>query len=98
VDRLITLGTPHLGTHSANFIPAPLVRQLLPDAPFIRHLNSLPAPEGVDTTSIIAGRDLLVQPASAARCPFGHEKRFSEFGHLELLFRPEVFSAVEAAL
>jgi len=98
VDRLITLGTPHLGTHAANFIPAPLVRQLLPDAPFIRRLNSLPAPEGVDTTSIIAGRDLLVQPVGSARCPFGREKRFSEFGHLELLFRPEVFSAVEAAL
>ena len=52
----------------------------------------------VDTTSIVAGRDLLVQPVGSACCPFGREKRFSEFGHLELLFRPEVFSAVEAAL
>jgi len=98
VDRLITLGTPHLGTHSANFIPAALVRQLLPEAPFIQHLNSLPAPDGVDVTSIIAGRDLLVQPVDAARCPFGRERHFPELGHLELLFRPEVFAAVEAAL
>jgi len=98
VDHLITLGTPHKGTHSANFIPAPLVRQLLPDAPFIRHLNSLSAPEGVNATSIIAGRDLLIQPIEAARCPFGREVRFPEFGHLELLFRPEVFATVKSSL
>jgi triacylglycerol lipase len=98
VDRLITLGTPHCGTHSANFVPTPLVRQLLPDAPFIRHLNSLPAPAGVEVTSIVAGRDLLVQPTEAARCPFGRELRFPDLGHVELLFRPEVFAAVQTAL
>jgi triacylglycerol lipase len=98
IDRLITLGTPHQGTHAANFIPTPLVRQLLPDAPFIRHLNSLPPPDGVEVTSITAGRDLLVQPTSSARCPFGREQHFPELGHLELLFRPEVFAAVHQAL
>lgn len=98
VDRLITLGTPHQGTHAANFIPARLVRQLLPDAPFIRHLNSLPPPEGVDVTSIVAGRDLLIQPVDAARCPFGRDLLFPELGHLELLFRPEVFAAVQSSL
>ena len=61
VDRLITLGTPHRGTHAANFIPAALVRQLLPDSRFINRLNALPPPP-TRTTSIVAGRDLLVQP------------------------------------
>ena len=98
VDRLVTLGTPHRGTHAANFVPAALVRQLLPDAPFIRRLNALPALDGVDVTSITAGRDVLVQPTDAARCPFGQQRHFPELGHVELLFRPEVFAAVHAAL
>jgi triacylglycerol esterase/lipase EstA (alpha/beta hydrolase family) len=39
VDRLITLGTPHHGTHAATFVPSALVRQLEPGSPFLRHLN-----------------------------------------------------------
>lgn len=98
VDRLITLGTPHQGTHAASFVPSPLVRQLLPDGPFIRHLNALPAPVRTRLTSIVGGRDLLVQPADAAACPFGDVRRLDELGHLELLFRPEVFAEVTSAL
>jgi pimeloyl-ACP methyl ester carboxylesterase len=98
VDRLITLATPHRGTHAANFVPSALVRQLLPDGPFIRHLNALPAPPGVRVTSLVAGRDLLVQPVDAASCPFGEVLRFDDCGHVELLFRPCVFAAVQAAL
>jgi pimeloyl-ACP methyl ester carboxylesterase len=98
VDALVTLGTPHLGSHAATFIPAPLVRQLLPDGPFLRHLNALPAPPGVRVTSIVAGRDLLVQPVESACCPFGEVVRFDGLGHLELLFRPEVFAAVARAV
>jgi pimeloyl-ACP methyl ester carboxylesterase len=94
VDRLITLGTPHHGTHAANFLPSALVRQLLPNSPFIRHLNQLPAPEGVAVTSLVAGRDLLIQPVEAAVCPFGETRRFADLGHVELLFRPEVFREV----
>jgi triacylglycerol esterase/lipase EstA (alpha/beta hydrolase family) len=98
VDRLITLGTPHLGTHAATFVPSALVRQLLPDGPFIRHLNALPPPEGLQVTSIVAGRDLLVQPVEAARCPFGDVLRLDDAGHVELLFRPRVFAKVRAVL
>jgi pimeloyl-ACP methyl ester carboxylesterase len=94
VDRLITLGTPHLGTHAANFLPSALVRQLLPDSPFLQYLNGLPEPEGVAVTSLVAGRDLLIQPVEAAACPFGRTRRFDDLGHVELLFRPEVFHEV----
>lgn len=98
VDRLITLGTPHRGTHAASFVPSPLVRQLLPDGPFLRHLNALPAPERTRVTSIVAGRDLLIQPVESAACPFGDVCRVEDAGHVELLFRSEVFSEVTTAL
>ncbi len=98
VDRLITLGTPHCGTHAANFIPAGLVRQLLPDSDFLGRLNALPPPARVRTTSIVAGRDVLVQPLESARCPFGESIVFDDLGHVELLFRPRVYSVVAAEL
>ncbi len=98
VDRLITLGTPHHGTHAANFVPSAFVRQLLPDSPFIRYLNAQPAPEQLRTTSIVAGRDLLIQPVESASCPFGESVVFGELGHVELLFRPSVFAEIAARL
>jgi len=98
VDRLITLGTPHHGTHSANFIPSAFVRQLLPESPFLQHLNAQPAPEGLHATSIVAGRDLLIQPVASASCPFGDSVVFDDLGHVELLFRPRVFAEIEARL
>ncbi len=94
VDRLITLATPHRGSHAANFIPASLVRQLLPGSSFLRHLNALPPPAGVEVTSVVAGRDLLVQPVESSHCPFGEVREFPQLGHVELLFRPEVFTEV----
>ena len=98
VDRLITLGTPHHGSHAANFIPSALVRQLLPEGPFVRHLNALPPPEDVRVTSLVAGRDLLIQPVDSAACPFGDTVRFEELGHVELLFRPEVMAEIASRL
>jgi pimeloyl-ACP methyl ester carboxylesterase len=98
VDRLVTLGTPHHGTHAATFIPSALVRQLLPGSPFLQHLNAQPPPDGVETTSLVAGRDLLIQPVASARCPFGDSVQFPDLGHVELLFRPEVFAEVAVRL
>lgn len=98
VDRLITLGTPHHGTHAATFMPTGLVGQLLPDGPFLRELNAQPAPEGLRVTSIVAGRDVLIQPVDSARCPFGESVRFDDFGHVELLFRPEVMAEIALQL
>lgn len=98
VDRLVTLGTPHHGSHAATFIPTRLVRQLLPESAFVRRLNAQPAPESVRTLSIVAGRDLLVQPVESSACPFGEVRRFDELGHVELLFRPEVLGTVQAFL
>ncbi len=98
VDQLITLGTPHHGTHAANFIPSTLVRQLLPGSSFLEHLNAEPPPEALAVTSIVAGRDLLVQPVVSAECGFGTSVVFDDLGHVELLYRPEVFASIAAQL
>jgi triacylglycerol esterase/lipase EstA (alpha/beta hydrolase family) len=98
VDRLITLGTPHRGTHAAAFVPSALVRQLEPGSPFLRYLNRDLPPGSLRITSLGAGRDLLIQPLESALYPFGERQTFADLGHLGLLFSPRVFQAVRAAL
>ena len=43
VDTLVTLGSPHRGTHTADLVPTPLARQLRPGSELLTEL-SLPAP------------------------------------------------------
>ena len=43
VDTLITLGSPHSGTHAARLLPMPLLKQLRPGSDLMREL-ALPAP------------------------------------------------------
>ena len=98
VNRLITLATPHRGTHASEFIPTSLIHQLRPEGPFIRHLNDLPAPEGLRVFSFGGEKDMLVLPHESALCPFGEGRMFDDLGHLSLLLSPRIFVAVRQAL
>lgn len=98
VDSLVTVATPHHGTHPSAYIPTSLLSQFRPGGPFLRHLNSLPAPEGVRVTSIVAGRDLLVLPAHSAAAPFGETVVFDDLGHLDVMLSPRAFDAVHRGL
>ncbi|MDF1562161.1 MAG: hypothetical protein P1V51_03910 [Deltaproteobacteria bacterium] len=94
VERLVTLGTPHLGSHATAYLPTPLVSQLRPGGPFLEHLNALPPPGGVEVLSIAAEKDLMVLPAENALCPFGERRMIPGRGHLDLLFSREVFREI----
>ncbi len=64
VRRLIMMGTPTQGTWSAllGLVTAPFGRaslQLLPGSPFLRDLEEMPLPKGVEVISIGAIRDWL---------------------------------------
>jgi len=66
VHTLVTLGTPHEGTHAARFLPHPLIRQLRPDSDLIAELAE-PAPDC--TTRFVAVHsdvDQLIVPARSA--------------------------------
>lgn len=98
VDHLITLGTPHRGTHASIYVPTRLVSELRPGSATLAKLDALPPPEGVRTLSIAAGRDLMVLPAEHAHAPFGEHRTFEDLGHLDLLLSPRVFETVDAFL
>ena len=67
VHTLVTLGSPHAGTHAAHLLPAPLVRQLRPDSELMRELAA-PAP-GCRTRFVAFWSDLdqLIVPKRSAR-------------------------------
>jgi triacylglycerol lipase len=94
VDRLITLGTPHYGTHAAHFIPSAFVRQLNPGSPFFQDLNSRPFPQTVSCTSFAAGSDALILPGESALYEEGTGITYPKLGHNELLLSPLVYQDV----
>jgi triacylglycerol lipase len=67
VDTLITLGSPHSGTHAARLLPIPLVKQLRPGSDLMNEL-ALPAP-GCSTRFVAYWSDLdqLIVPKRNAR-------------------------------
>lgn len=97
VNRCITLGTPHLGTYNAYWIPARVGRELRPDSPLIKRLSiSRDKCASVRFTSIVAGSDNIIIP----RVFSANEKTIHvpDLGHLGLMFSLTVFRAVGDAL
>ena len=97
ISRVVTLATPHGGTHATAYLPTPMVRQMTPGSSFLRHLDSLPAPD-VAFTSIGAAADAIVLPVENARAPFGEYAQYDTVGHTGLLLSPAVLRRVHSAL
>ena len=98
VDHLVTIGTPHQGTHSAHYLPSTAVTQMRPGSEFLAQLNAQVAPPGVRCLSIAGDEDILVLPRSSAACHFGDAIMFERLGHGGLLLSPRVFRAVHEFL
>jgi pimeloyl-ACP methyl ester carboxylesterase len=98
VELLITLGTPHLGTHASTFIPTHLLHQLRPDSRFIQELNALPWPEETGLYCIGGDEDICVLPREAALLPGAAGGLLPGVGHHGLLLSPRAFARVAEAL
>lgn len=97
VSRLVTLGTPHRGTHATAYLPTPLVRQMTPGSPLLTYLDSLPEPDCL-TTSIGVEGDAIVLPPSASQAPFGQYHQFEGLGHTAMMLSPAVLRSVHNAV
>jgi pimeloyl-ACP methyl ester carboxylesterase len=91
VDNLITVATPHYGSHVASWLPTTLGAQLRPDGPFLRKLNTLPPPRDVRCLSLVAGKDQIVLPPRHAAAPFGEEMVLPHHGHLDAMVSRRLF-------
>jgi pimeloyl-ACP methyl ester carboxylesterase len=101
VRRLVLLGTPARGTWSALFglVTAPLglaSLQLLPGSPFLRELEEMPLPAGVDVVSIGAERDWLAPVGTTVLQGVRHISVAT--GHSGLLVEEDVAAVVDGIL
>jgi pimeloyl-ACP methyl ester carboxylesterase len=101
VHTVVTLGTPHQGTHSA-LLALPIARQLLPDSGLLASLRA-PAPDcGTRFLAFWGDRDPLVLPAGNARLHHPdllvENVRVPGAGHLTLTVHPGVLARVCQAL
>jgi triacylglycerol lipase len=99
VRRFVSLSAPHHGTLWACLASGTGSKQLRPDSPFLRDLNSdSSALAGVRTTSVWTPFDLMILPASSSRLPGAHNETLPILIHPLMVRQESAFARVAAAL
>jgi pimeloyl-ACP methyl ester carboxylesterase len=101
VNTLITLGSPHAGTHAARLLPLKVTRQLRPGSDLMRELAA-PARCRARFVAIYSDRDEVVLPQRSARLDHPDLSvtpiKIHGVGHLALLVDREAVHTVADAL
>lgn len=99
VHTLVTLGTPHSGTHAARFAGSGRARDLRPDSDVLERLSGQ-APWSGPTRLVClwSKADPLMQPAETARMPGAEHVELPEMTHLQYLLDRRAWREVAAAL
>jgi len=98
VKTLITLGTPHRGTHVARFANTELTLELRPDSALMRRLAAISWPARVRGVSFWSRADLLVLPPESAALDGTEQVDASPITHYSYLIGPRCWVAVGQAL
>lgn len=99
VDRLVTIATPHRGTHAARLVGGAGCRQMRPGSAFLAALNA--DAERLSPTapvSIWTPFDLTVVPTASAVLPIGRAVRVPVVQHTLMLWSRVVFDVVAETL
>ena len=94
VRRLVTIGTPWQGTHTAYLGRKAEARDLEPESAVIADVAHLPVP----VTSIWTPTDQIVVPAASSAIASAQSVELPLAGHLDMLVDGRVFAAVRDAL
>jgi triacylglycerol esterase/lipase EstA (alpha/beta hydrolase family) len=99
VRHIVTLGTPHRGTHFGRLMPLPLSvsRQTRPGSNFLKELDR-PLPRSVRVTSLWSRLDGVVIPSRNAILPGANNREMEWVTHWSFLWRGDVYEAVQEAL
>jgi triacylglycerol lipase len=98
VATLVTLGTPHRGTHAARYLARSPARDLRPDSELLARLrHQLPWPGPPSHPRLVAfwsGSDVLLLPSASARAQGARNVELRGFTHLSYLLDPRGFRRV----
>lgn len=92
VATLITMGTPHYGTHLARLAETPRTLDLRPDSPIMQRLASQDfwdSPEGPRLIALWSRSDTTILPATSAQWDAAETHHLADFTHLSFLLSPE---------
>jgi len=99
VHTLVTLGTPHGGTHAARFTGGPLMAGLRHDSGLMARLDTdRPWRRGTRLVCFWSASDPLMQPFDTAQMPGADNRETPQFSHLDWLMRRRSWMDVDAAL
>jgi triacylglycerol esterase/lipase EstA (alpha/beta hydrolase family) len=98
VATLITLGSPHQGTHSARYANTRTIRDLRPGSRLLTRLAKRPWPRSVRGISFWSRNDLMIVPAESAIAPGTKPIEVTPFTHYSYLIDPDSWSAVQSQL
>lgn len=99
VARLVTIGAPHRGTWLACLGSQANVRQMRPDSPWIRQLRDDERERGLPPTTVILSlHDNIVTPQADQVLDGATVLAWRGYGHVDLLYRKDVWEAVAAAI
>ena len=96
VGRVVTIGSPHAGTKTAQFgLFIPSAVETCAASPFFAELGPPRARDGIEYTSVWSRADAIIEPPeSSSIAPAGRDCVFDDLGHLSLLVSPRVLDAV----
>jgi triacylglycerol lipase len=96
VDRLVTLASPHAGTHAARFAPGSLGAAIRPGSRVLETLRTgRERASQVRHVAVVAGLDRMISPPSSAGDLHDAELHvIADLGHNEALFDPRVLDIV----
>lgn len=102
VDTVVTLGSPHRGTHAAYLGAGPAARQLRPGSAFLRTLEESARPMPVRWISYYSDLDAMIVPSSSGKLVHPALKAVNietrDTGHLSLLVSGDVLRGIVAHL
>ncbi|TVR02189.1 MAG: hypothetical protein EA398_08485 [Deltaproteobacteria bacterium] len=93
IARIITLGTPHAGTHAARFAATMQTLELRPGSALLGRLDAQRPWSGPPLTAFWSPADMLILPADHATLPGTSDVRLDGFTHYSWLIDPRVWQA-----
>jgi triacylglycerol esterase/lipase EstA (alpha/beta hydrolase family) len=96
IRKLVTIGTPHKGSHLALLGIGPEAQQLTPQSKILERLNAAPLLDAI--TSLGSSHDTLVLPTLAAIYNPDTHTEFTFLGHNAMLVSDQVYAGVRDIL